>query len=475
MLWRYPVLALLVTCALTGCARQDSLDRIQTRGELVVVSRNGPTTYYLEKTGPSGFEYALAGLLAQDLGVELSMKPAFSLHSIFDKLRRREAHLAAAGLTLTESRAATYPHSEPYDSFVTQVVYVAGNTRPRRPEDLVGRSIVALADSSHVQALQALKNNGLERLTWTEIPEADTMELLELLKRAEAELALIDSNEFAMQQGLYPRLKVAFDLSEEQDMVWYLPPDTDNTRLLEKINAFIGRVREDGTLARLREAHFGHTQAVSRIGSHTFTRMMQRALPPYRELIQQVAKEYQMDWQLLAAIAYQESHWNPRAQSPTGVRGMMMLTLPTAREMGVTNRLDATQSLRGGARYFKQMKRRLADDITDPDRTWLALAAYNIGMGHLEDARRITSQQGGDPNLWRDVMERLPLLQKRTHYKTTRHGYARGLEAVTYVQNIRHYHSILQWQDIPDKQADAPLAAGEYVPGDIDNIRLKSL
>ncbi|MDX1734805.1 MAG: transporter substrate-binding domain-containing protein, partial [Halioglobus sp.] len=107
MLWRYPVLALLVTCALTGCARQDSLDRIQARGELVVVSRNGPTTYYLEKTGPSGFEYALAGLLAQDLGVELSMKPAFSLHSIFDKLRRREAHLAAAGLTLTESRAAT--------------------------------------------------------------------------------------------------------------------------------------------------------------------------------------------------------------------------------------------------------------------------------------------------------------------------------------------------------------------------------
>jgi len=188
-----------------------------------------------------------------------------------------------------------------------------------------------------------------------------------------------------------------------------------------------------------------------------------------------VAAEYQMDWHLLAAVAYQESYWNPLATSPTGVRGMMMLTLPTAREMGVDDRLDAAQSLRGGARYLKNIKRRLPGDIHEPDRTWLALAAYNIGMGHLEDARVITERQGGDPHLWRDVIKALPLLQKSKHFQNTRYGYARGLEAATYVQNIRHYYSILEWQDIPENKALPPMRAEDYLPAAVSNVSLLAL
>jgi membrane-bound lytic murein transglycosylase F len=473
---RHLTLLFLAPILLLGaCTQEDSLDGILERGELLVVSRNSPTTFYLDKTGPAGFEYALAGMLAQELNVELVMEPAFSLHGIFTKLRRQEAHLAAAGLTLTDSRSAVYPHSIPYEQLTTQVVYVAGNLRPRKVDDLIGMSILTLADSSHAGALKQLKEERLPDLVWTELPEADTMELLEALKQGEAQLALIDSSEFAVQQSLYPRLKVAFDLSAEQDMVWYLPPESDNTRLLVTINRFIHRVKEDGTLARLREIHFGHTDGISRISSHTFSQMMRSTLPPYRNMIQEVAEEYQMEWSLLAAIAYQESHWNPRAESPTGVRGMMMLTLPTAREMAVDNRLDAGQSLRGGARYFKNMKRRLPEDIQEPDRTWMALAAYNIGLGHLEDARVLTEQRDGDPHRWRQVMESLPLLQKSAYYKTTRHGYARGIEAVTYVQNIRHYHSILQWQEIPQQLALPPLRANEYFPSELQRVGLKTL
>jgi peptidoglycan lytic transglycosylase F len=460
---------------LASCAHEDSLDDIQADGKLVVVSRNSPTTFYLDKTGPAGFEFALAGMLADELNVELVMEPAFSIQSIFSRLQRREAHLAAAGLTLTDARSSIFPHSIPYDRLTTQVVYVAGNLRPRTASDLVGMSIVTLADSSHAEALRQLKADALPNLEWTELPEADTMELLEALKTRKAELALIDSNEFAVQQSLYPRLKVAFDLSEEQDMVWYLPPKSDNTRLLVTINRLIQRVKEDGSLSRLREVHFGHTTGISRISSHTFSQMMRTALPPYRSMIQEVAEEFQMNWQLLAAIAYQESHWDPRAESPTGVRGMMMLTRPTAREMGVDNRLDAAQSLRGGARYFKNMKRRLPEGITEPDRTWMALAAYNIGMGHLEDARKLTQANKGNPDLWRDVLDSLPLLQKKAYYKKTRYGYARGMEAVTYVQNIRHYHSILQWQEIPQQLALPPLKADEYFPSELKRVSLKTL
>jgi len=450
------------------------LQDIVEAGELVVVSRNSPTTYYIGKSGATGFEYALMELLAQDLGVELKMEPEFTLSAIFNQLNRKEADIAAAGLTLTQHRAARFPHSLPYEDLVTQVVYVAGTYRPRKVEDLLDMSIVVLAGSSHAESLRQLKQ-ALPELQWREIPEADTMELLDLVNRAEVQLALIDSNEFAVQQSLFPRLKVAFDISAQENMVWYLPPTVDNTQLLARVNEFIQRVKNDGTLERLREEHFGHTSGVSRIGSHTFTRMMRNALPPFQTLIQEVAQEYQLEWELLAAIAYQESYWNPRAASPTGVRGMMMLTRPTAREMGVDNRLDANQSLRGGARYFKNMKRRLPADIFEPDRTWMALAAYNIGMGHLADARIITENEGGDPHLWREVMDRLPLLQKSKYYKLTRYGYARGQEAVTYVQNIRHYYSILQWQNIPQNKPQPPLRTEDFVPPEIQALGLQAL
>ncbi|MFV0514095.1 MAG: transglycosylase SLT domain-containing protein, partial [Jhaorihella sp.] len=176
-----------------------------------------------------------------------------------------------------------------------------------------------------------------------------------------------------------------------------------------------------------------------------------------------------------AAVAYQESHWNPKATSPTGVRGMMMLTIPTARELGVKNRLDPLQSLRGGARYLKDIRRRLSSKIAEPDRTWMALAAYNIGIGHLEDARVLTQKQGGDPNQWTAVLERLPLLQKRQFYRDTRYGYARGQEAATYVQNIRHYYSVLQWQASPVDQWSPPINPADYLPAALRGTSFRAL
>jgi len=469
------LLALLALLVLPGCAREDSLDHILNSGELRVVSRNGPTTFYQDKNGPTGFEYALASLLAEDLGVSLEMAPSFKLQAIFETLQRQEADLAAAGLTLTGQRAADYPHSAPYYQLKPQVIYKAGKFRPRSISDLPGMTVLVMAGSSHASSLRALQQGGAEQLLWEEVEEADSTELLELVNSGYAELAIIDSNEFDVQQPLYPRLKVAFDLGQEQELAWFLPPKRDNTRLLQHIDDFFARLDQDGTMERLRELHFGHTRGVTRMGSHTFNRNMRKTLPDYQQLIQQVADEYQLDWHLLAAIAYQESHWNPLATSPTGVRGMMMLTLPTAREMNVKDRLDPLQSLRGGARYLKNIKRRLPQRIAEPDLTWFALAAYNIGMGHLEDARVITQRHGGDPDVWVDVMAHLPYLQKSKYYEKARYGYARGSEPVTYVQNIRHYYSILQWQDITHNKPLPPVKPNDYLPSSVRDKRFTAL
>ena len=155
-------------------------------------------------------------------------------------------------------------------------------------------------------------------------------------------------------------------------------------------------------------------------------------------------------------MSYQESHWNPRAKSFTGVRGMMMLTLATAKELGIVSRLDPEQSIKGGAKYLTNLLKRIPDRITHPDRLWFALAAYNVGMGHLEDARVLTDRQGANPDMWVDVKIRLLQLRQKKYYKTTRYGYARGNEAVAYVDNIRRYYDTLVWLDEQQPQILEP-------------------
>jgi membrane-bound lytic murein transglycosylase F len=130
----------------------------------------------------------------------------------------------------------------------------------------------------------------------------------------------------------------------------------------------------------------------------------------------------------------------------------MMLTNATAEEVGVSNRLDPAQSIEGGARYLRSVEQRLPESITGEDRLYMALAAYNVGLGHLYDARDIARMRGGNPDLWRDVREALPLLQESQWHSKTRHGYARGGEPVIYVQNIRRYLEILDYVDRSQQQ-----------------------
>ncbi|MHA7816084.1 MAG: membrane-bound lytic murein transglycosylase MltF [Pseudohaliea sp.] len=469
--------ALLTLLALAaGCGGPaDNLEAIRERGELRFVTRNGPTTYYRERGAPAGFEYDLARRFAQELGVGLTVVPVFSLDGLFSALRRGEADIAGAGLTLTPERASTFPASTPYHEQRPQVIYRTGTRRPRSLEDLEDREVLVLAGSSHGALLARRQADDLPGLKVRSVAGADPLDVLRQLDQGSADAAVVDSVEFAIQRHLLPQLAVAFDLATEQDMVWYLAPDGDNGALQERLAGFFRRLEQGGTLAALREAHFGQVDVLTRAGSQTFIANIRGRLPAYREAIEQVAREHQLDWALLAAIAYQESHWDPEAISPTGVRGMMMLTRATARELGVPDRRDPLQSLRGGARYFKDLRRRLPGDITEPDRTWLALAAYNIGLGHLEDARVLTERAGGDPHHWQDVMAHLPKLEQRAWYTTVRHGYARGREAVRYVQNIRHYQSVLQWRFIAENRPAPPLEVEPLLPEQLRGRALLAL
>ncbi|MFI2812552.1 membrane-bound lytic murein transglycosylase MltF [Microbulbifer zhoushanensis] len=450
----------LACCAslIVASKAPDTLEQVKAAGKLVVLSQNGPTTYYEDASGThTGFEYGLLRAFAEDLGVDLEIRDVHDLDEIFTRLDSpaEGAHLAAAGLTVTPMRRDQVRFTPSYFEIRQQVIYRLGEKRPRSVGDLQGKQVAVIAGSAHAEQLRQLSGRYPD-LQWDEISDVDAMELVEMVDEGKYPYAVVDSNAYAVHRGLYPNTHIGFNLTQFQPVAWAFPRGEDDS-LYRAARNFMLRANTNGTVAELREKFFGHVSEMNVGGAQAFAKSTRERLPQWRETMEKVADQYELDWHLLAALSYQESHWNPKARSRTGVRGLMMLTRGTARELGV-DRMDPVESIEGGARYIVELRNKIPERIREPDRTWMALAAYNVGYGHLEDARVLTEKMGGNPDLWTDVRERLPLLAKRQYYKGTRHGYARGWEPVTYVQNIRHYQALLTWNSRIEEQRLAEAA-----------------
>ena len=421
--------------------KKSHLQQIIDRGTINVITRTGPTTYYLGYQGADGVEFQLASRFAERLGVELNMISVGSITEILSALHNGQADLAAAGLAITVDRNYEFTFAPPYQQVSQKLVFKQGKRWPRNINQLKG-DLRVMADSSHAQKLLELKQQHAG-LSWTETAMTSSEDLLAKVLDESIDYTISDSNELALNRRFYPELAIGFSIGKPEQLAWAFIRNDDDSLRTEAIS-FFGEYRKSGELAHLMERNYGHVEDFDYVGTRKFLQAAKNTLPEYTDYFHSASKNG-IDWRLLAAISYQESHWNPRARSPTGVRGMMMLTLRTAKQLKVKNRLDAEQSIHGGARYLNVVFSRIPERINEPDRTWLALAGYNIGWGHVEDARKITQSHGADPDRWVDVKERLPLLRQRKYYKNTRYGYARGDEPVQYVDNIRRYYETLQW------------------------------
>ena len=419
------------------------LEQILATGELKVVTRNSPTTYYEGADGPAGLEYDLARMFADHLGVKLTLIVPDSLSGLLDDIKNGRAHIAAAGLSITESRKEILKFGPSYQEVTEQLVYNVNQSRPKNLGNIKDKRLEVVAESSHQDTLIAEQANYPE-LNWKNNENLESEELLQMVSDEVIDYTIADSNEVLLKQRFLINLRTAFDIGESKQLAWAFPKNHDHS-LYAAVVKFFERIKKNGELTRLIERAYGHTENFDYVGTLYFQRHIESRLPKYLAMFEKAAAENDLDWQLLAAIGYQESHWNPKAVSPTGVRGIMMLTQATAAQLGVKNRLDPESSIEGGARYFASRLKRIKETIEEPDKTWMALASYNVGAGHLEDARIITEQQGNDPNKWVDVKQALPLLAKRKWYKKTKHGYARGWEPVRYVENIRSYYDVLRW------------------------------
>lgn len=437
-------LVLAVACSPSDEAQKPSrsLAQIKKSGTLVVLTRNAPTTWYIGRDDePTGPEHDMVEAFAAYLGVKVKYKTKETIKAIIEGIENGEGDLAAAGLTITAERSQRFRFGPAYQDVTQQVVCRRDNVQPEKIEALIGLNIQVIADSSYTERLRALKENH-PKLTWTESDEKDTERLLYDVWRRKIDCTVADSTIVDINRRYFPELIAPLNLSKVQSLGWMMSYQRGD--LQDAIEDWFDDYRQSGRLAQLQEKYYGFFEVFDYVDIKKYIRRIDTRFPKYRTYFKQAAAKHHLPYTLIAAQGYQESQWRANASSPTGVRGIMMLTQPTARAMGVTNRLDPKQSIFGGAKYLARIKGRLPDDIKDPDRTWLALAAYNVGYAHLRDAQELAQEQGLNPRLWSDLNEILPLLSDRRYYTKLKYGYARGTEPVRYVQRIREYRLVLE-------------------------------
>lgn len=416
--------------------------------ELVILTRAASTTYLTDSTnGPSGFDYDLARLLAQEQGLKSRFIVAESDAEILRRLKNGEAHLAAAWqIPIADPDVRI---SQPYFQSRNVLVTHEASLPITRIEQLAHKTVHVVAGSRQEAALREIRKK-VQSLTIAADRQHNELDLMEGVATLRYESALVNNAEFDIGSNFYPELQDTLVIGPTRPIVWIFAPDTP-PELVEKANTFLNRMQSSGEMDRLKDRYFGHVDRLTQADCVRFIERIRIDLPRYRALFQAAQVRSGIDWRLLAALAYQESQWKPLATSPTGVRGIMMLTEDTADLMDVSNRLDAKQSIDAGAQYLSDLRDTLPDNIGEPDRLWLALAAYNLGMGHLNAARNIARTLQINPDSWYAMKKALPLLAQPKYYKRLKSGKGRGGEAVIMVENIRIYTDILNRYEAPYK------------------------
>ncbi|HEX4869143.1 MAG TPA: membrane-bound lytic murein transglycosylase MltF [Moraxellaceae bacterium] len=413
-----------------------ALQQVQQRGELVVTGISGPTTFHSTSAGTRGLQYELARLFAEELGVRLVLEDAGNTQGVLDAIRRNRTDLAITGLASDDPRLTRLRTATPYMAVSEQLVQRLDRPLPASFDALGAARIGVLAGSSEAERLKAL-TQWRSDIQLIEFEDTDPLVLIERVDNGDLDYVALNSSEFDARRALFPNVGVALNLQDYSELAWAFLKTRDQS-LYNAAQAFLERKQADGTLGRL-VTFYSQGDTFDPYSLRTFQRDIAQRLPRYRLMFKHNAQKHGMDWQLLAAIAYQESHWEPSAVSPTGVQGIMMLTNDTASFMGVEDRTSPRQSISGGAAYYKMIMDNLAS-VPEPDRTWMALAGYNMGPAYIDRARERARRAGEDAGKWLVVSHQLRSMADEAR----RQGrFIPVGQALHYVQQVRRYYDAL--------------------------------
>ena len=431
---------------------EQALDRILRIGKITVLTRNNANCYYLYRGHPMGFEYDLAKAFADHLGVRLELRVAERWEGMIPDIQTGEADMIAADLTITPKRLRQVAFSDGY--LTTRQLVLTNRHHPgiQRPNDLAGQTVHVRRGTSYQERLEEIRDTGIDVDIRLHI-DVPTEELIRQVSTGDIGITIADEHIAQLNRRYYPRARIVAAISDDQKIGWAVHKQAGKLR--RRINRFFKMIKAEGTYTEIYDRYFSNLEMFDYVDVRSFHRRLRTRLPSYKAIIKAASALNDFDWRLIAAQVYQESHFDPIARSHAGAFGLMQLTIQTARSLGVTEILDPRQNIQAGVLHLK-MLHDFFHQSPEPDRTYIALAAYNVGQGHLRDARDLARQFKLDPDRWASLEQTLPLLSYRKYYSKSRYGYCRGTEPVNYIRQIYFYYDILKRHGIEYAQMNDP-------------------
>ena len=438
------------------------LEQVRNRGYLRVATLISPTIYVPDKNQTQGLEYDLVTRFAASLGLGVRFIIAKNIDNAYKLVAEDKADFAAAGLVVNLARENKFRYGPSYLSVRRQLIYRQGVDKPKNLQDIGNATLAVEQGSSNQHWLDERTKGGVLDISPNDVPdssvltppddgyairiklEESSLGTLEALENGTVDYGIVLSHEAMLGQKLSDKIKVATDLGPPVSFAWAFSRLADES-LLDKARQFFASIRANNELKNLIDRHYAQFEQLDQQLAQQFIEDVDNRISPYLAAFKAAGKKYNIDWRLLAAMAYQESKWDPEARSHMGAYGIMQITAPTAQDIGLIDPANPVKNIMAAAKYLDQLRALIPDNAKEPDRTYLAMAAYNVGIGHLSDAIKLTKIQGGDPNRWRDIRERLALLSNPKYYRKLRNGYARGEETIQYVENIRALHDLMIW------------------------------
>lgn len=429
-------------------------EMVLNSGRIVMITRNDPHCYYSYRGQYMGFEYDLARAFADYIGVELVVKTEETWEGMVRRLRECPGAFIAANTTVTPSRSAAVSFCAPYMRVRPSVIVRRDDNAIRDLADLDGKKVLVPAGSVLEREFNALIRGGIDMTLIAERSLAE--ERIRRVVAGDVAATVAPSNIALINRRYYPEIRTLCDMEDERALAWAAHPSASH--LIRQMDDFFDTIRKSGLFQEIYDRYYGDVDHFDYLDVKRYNERLKSRLPRYRGIIEAAAAEAGVDWKLIAAQMYQESHFKPRARSHAGALGLMQITLPVARKYGAGDPYDPAQNIRAGVRHFKSLYDAY-DRLSGSDRLYIALAAYNVGRGHIEDARKIAASMGKDPDRWASLAEVLPLLASPEYHRRTVHGYCRGVEPVDYVRKIRVYYDILKHYGMT--QARASVASTE--------------
>ena len=426
-----------------------TLKRIQKTGEITVVTRNTAHCYYLYRDQPMGFEYEMAQAFAEYLDVHLKVKVVDKWKDMVAALNNGSAAFIAASQPIIPKWQTQVAFSDGYMEVAQQIISHRKNVSIKNIQDLSGKTIDVRKGSAYQQRLIELKDQGIDLVIRLH-DDLPTEELIQKVADEEINFTIANSNIILINQRSFPGAVGTATINDRLQLGWAVNPQSNELR--ERINTFLKLIKKNGKFDEIYNKYYGDIQDFNYLDLKAFHRRVKARLSRYSPFIKAAAKKHGFDWRLIAAQIYQESHLNPWAKSRAGARGLMQIMPATSKSLGVTDLFDPVQNINAGVQHLKNLYNHF-DKIKGEDRLLISLAAYNIGQGHIHDARKLAKKRGLDPNKWEDLTKTLPLLSYRKYYKNAKYGFCRGNEPIRYIKQIMIYYDVLRKQGFEYKTA----------------------